>query len=207
MIIVPPNTQGLAKASEAVRAGQIVAYPTETVYGLAVDPFSESAIHNLFESKIREMNNPVLLLVDGMEQLKQVVGEVSPRSLKYIETFWPGPLSILFPKSDRLPELITAGSDKVCVRCPACDIARKLCAAVGSAITSTSANISGEKPARSLEEINFEGVAVGIDGGRLESSDPSTVLDPESGTVLREGVIKVSELNTIVSGTKHLLKT
>ncbi|MDQ1257876.1 MAG: L-threonylcarbamoyladenylate synthase, partial [Candidatus Hydrogenedentes bacterium] len=116
------------------------------------------------------------------------------RARAYAEAFWPGPLSLLLPKAPGLPDALTAGRGEVCVRCPGLDTARALCRAAGSALTSTSANRSGQSPARSLDELDLPGVSIAIDGGTLPPSPPSTVFDPETCRILREGVISEAQL-------------
>jgi len=194
MRVVPATPQGIEEAAAAIRAGQVVAYPTETVYGLGVDPFSEAAVERLFEVKSRERANPVLLIVADDDQLRTVVARVSTAAAACAEAFWPGPLSILFPKSERLAPSLTAGHDKVCVRRTACAMAAALCRAAGGAITSSSANVAGRAPARSAAEVDLPGIAVCVDGGTLAPGPPSTVFDPDTGAVLREGAITEAEL-------------
>jgi len=189
VITVQPTNDGMTAAAEAIRAGEVVAYPTETVYGLGVDPFSETAVERLFEVKGRVPDKPVLVIVADVEQLGQVTRRISRTAAAYIDAFWPGPLSLLFPRASILAPALTAGSDKVCARCPANTTARQLCRAVGHAITSSSANRSGAAPAQRLSDIELEGVAVGIDGGALGPGAPSTVLDPDCFEVHREGTI------------------
>jgi len=197
MKTLPATPEGIARAARAVRDGVVVAYPTETVYGLGADPFSDAAVHRLFEVKRRDPGNPVLLIVADLDQLERVVARVSDKARAYAEAFWPGPLSLLLPKAEALADAVTAGRDKVCVRCPASATARSLCEAVGSAVTSTSANRSGEPPARSLADVGLRGVAFGVDGGLLAPSLPSTVFDPDLGQVLREGVISSAQLAAV----------
>lgn len=200
MKIVSPTAEGLHIAAAAIRAGEIVACPTDTMYGLGVDPFSETAIRRLQAVKQREPGRPILVIVADQRQLIQVAAEVTPQAAAYIEAFWPGALSLLFPKAAGLPDILTAGGKTVCARCPACEIARGLCRATGQAVTSSSANVSGHAPARSLDEINLPDVAVGVDGGVLQSEFPSTVFDPERGEILREGAISKAELDAVVLG-------
>jgi L-threonylcarbamoyladenylate synthase len=195
--IVQPDEAGLALAAEALHAGEVVAYPTETVYGLAVDPFSEQAIQKLFGVKGRAENNPILLIVADTDQLAAVVQTVSDKATAYMNAFWPGPLSLLFPKADGLPEALTAGSPKICIRCSASDTARALCVAFGHPITSSSANVSGQPPATSLEELSLPGIAITIDGGPCTSQPPSTIFDPDTYTILREGAITQEMLGDI----------
>ena len=184
----------IAFAAAALRRGEVIVYPTETVYGLGADPFSEQAVRRLYAIKERDGANPVLLIVDGMDQLGEVVREVSAAAAAYAQRFWPGPLSMLFPKSPRLPDVLTGGQDKICVRWTSHPVARMLCREVGHAITSTSANISGQPPARSPAEVKLEGLGAMIDGGVLPPSAPSTVFDPETGRILREGAVSAEDL-------------
>jgi len=192
--IVQGNTAGLDEAVAALQAGEVIAYPTETVYGLGADPFSEPAVRRLFEVKQRDARNPILVVIAGLEQLEEVAGNVSPAARAYAKAFWPGPVSLVLPKGPRLPDVLTAGSDTVCVRCPGSPIARKICRRFAHAITSTSANRSGEEPARSLKEIALPGITLGIDGGVLTTTGVSTVFDPDRREVLRQGVVPESAL-------------
>lgn len=197
MRIVPPTPEGIREAADAIRAGEVVAYPTETVYGLAVDPFSEDAVARLFAVKERDRGKPVLLIVADAAQLAGVTVAVSPEAEACIRAFWPGPLSLLLPKAAWLAPGVTAGAAKVCVRETSSVIARALCEAVGHAITSTSANRSGGEPARSLEEIDMPGIAIGIDGVALSPSPPSTVFDPDERRVIRAGAVSENALRRV----------
>ena len=190
----PVSAETIALAADALREGGIVAYPTETVYGLAVNPFSEAALRRLMNAKGRPESNPILCIIAGPEQLDALVANVSPEARRCIEKFWPGPLSLVLPKAPGVPDLLTAGSGRVCVRCPDHDTARALCTAFGGPITSTSANRSGKPPVSSLDDLALEGIALALDAGPLPPSPPSTVYDPYSGEVLREGAIEAAEL-------------
>ena len=194
MIVVPPNAGGIAAAATAIREGKIVAYPTETVYGLGVDPFNEKAIASLFRMKVRDASAPILLIVDRQDRLGALCPALSAKAIACMDRFWPGPLSLLLPKSPVIPDSLTAGMPKICVRCPGAEIARALCTAVGGVLTSTSANLSGQAPASSLDAIELDGIAIGIDGGHLPPSLPSTVFDPDLGIVVRQGAISQDEL-------------
>ena len=189
MEMLSPSGDALRRAAEALRAGEVVAYPTETVYGLGVDPFQPEALERLFEVKGRETSNAILVIVSGADQLHRVAEKISERAKRYMDAFWPGPLSLLFPRHPALPEAVAPGRDTICVRCPGSPWARGLCEAFGGPVTSTSANRSGEPPVHRLEELKLEGVSIGIDDGPIGDGIPSTILDPESGTVLREGAI------------------
>lgn len=188
MDIVRPDSEGIARAVAALRAGEIVAYPTESVYGLGVDPFNTEAVENLFRVKFRGESNPVLMIIGELEQLDRVAGEVSHVARRFMEKFWPGPLSLLLPVGTSLPKLLMGAKKKVCVRYTAHPVASELCRAFGAPITSTSANMSYEDPATSAETLNMEGISVCIDGGIADGTE-STIYDPDTGNVVREGAI------------------
>lgn len=188
----------IERAVRALRAGEVIAYPTETVYGLGTDPFNATALERLFNAKGRDRHNPVLLIVSDPPQLTDVVAHVSDRAHQLMEAFWPGPLSLLLPRNPSLPLGITAGSDKVCVRCPGLEWARSLCATFGGAVTSTSANRSGEPPVQSVVDLDLAGVSLAIDAGPLGHGTPSTIVDPETGKVLREGAITSAQLESFL---------
>lgn len=195
---LPPTEDGLSVAASAILSGEVVAYPTETVYGLGVNPFSAKALDRLFEVKGRDSRNPVLLIVDDEAQLRELVGTISPRAEACMKAFWPGPLSMLFPVADGLPDVLAGPDGRICVRQTSCVFARSLCRVFGHAITSTSANRSGEPPVATLDLLRLSGVALGIDVGVLPPSAPSTVFDPEAGRVLRPGAIAEKALLSVL---------
>jgi L-threonylcarbamoyladenylate synthase len=188
MDIVQPDDKGIASAVSALQSGEIVAYPTASVYGLGVDPFNPDALEHLFKTKSRDASNPVLMIIGDIEQLKNVVGTISAAAQKAMDAFWPGPLSLVLPPGPELPELLMGAQRKICVRFTAHPIASELCRAFGGPITATSANKSFEIPATSPEVLDMEGVSVCIDGG-VADGIVSTVYDPDTGNVLREGAI------------------
>lgn len=183
------DTEGIAAAVDAIRAGQVILYPTETVYGIGADPFNPDAIDRVFVCKGRPRELPLILIASDMEQVESVVSSLSPAALRYASDFWPGPLSLLLPKSARIPGIVTAGRSKLCIRIPSHEIARRICEGVGHPIVSTSANASGESPARSVGEVAHLDIAVALDGGKLPEAAPSTVFDPDSETIVREGAV------------------
>lgn len=194
---VAPDVAGIQAAVDALQQGEVVVYPTETVYGLAVDPFNPGAVEKLFRAKGRDADKPVLLIVGNAGQLDPIVASVDGHAQACMDQFWPGPLTLLLPKTAVLPSCITAGGEKVGVRCPGLDVARELCLAFGGAITSTSANLSGEPPAMTLDGLELPDVALAIDGGTLPDAIPSTLYDPESRSVLRAGEISVEAIGGI----------
>ena len=184
----------MEEAAAVLRDGGIVAYPTETVYGLAVDPFSVEALDRLFAAKGRAREKAILLIIGCRAHLDRVAADVPPRAQAYMDAFWPGPLSLLLPKHPDLPEELAPGLDSICVRCPGLPAARALCDAFGGPVTSTSANTSGEAPARSLDDLDLPGLTLGLDGGLLRPEPPSTILDVRSGKILREGPITAAQI-------------
>lgn len=199
MLIVQSNDSGIQKAVIALNNNEIVAYPTETVYGLAVNPFSEEAVEKLFQLKGREENKPILLVIGNLKQLDEVVISVSEKAKICIEKFWPGPLSLVLPSVSNLPNKLTAGKGKICVRWTSHPVAQKLALEFGHAITSTSANRSGESPARNVLELPSENISIAIEDISTSSSEVSTVFDPDTGEIFREGVIKKSQLQQVLN--------
>lgn len=196
MNVVPPTSDGIGSAVAALRSGAIVAYPTETLYGLGVDPRNDKALELLFRAKRRGKDKPVLLVIDSTAQLEGLA-IISLKAQRLIDHFWPGPLSLLLPLRQDGTAYLSGAGNKVCVRCPSCETARALCRQFGGPITSTSANLEGRPPARAIAELDVPGIAVAIDGGVLAESPPSTVFDAETGCVLREGVIPESALRMV----------
>ena len=197
MIMVSPDQSGLAQAVDALRSDKVVACPTETVYGLAVNPLSDAALAALFTAKGRDRGKPVLIMVSDAAQLHGVVSEISDRAQRCIRAFWPGPLSLLLPGRPELSALLTGGRNKICVRCTSGPVARQLCQAWNGPLTSTSANLSGDPPALTAQSAAVPGVAVVIDGGDLPESSPSTVYDPDEDLLLRAGPIGFEVISNI----------
>lgn len=193
-MILTPGAEAYRRAAQVLREGGVVAHPTETVYGLAVDPLNIDALAALFCVKGRPETNPVLLIVSDVAQVERYAAEIPDAAYHLMERFWPGPLSLVLPARTGLPEALTAGSGGVCIRCTGSEIARGICAAFGGAVTSTSANRSGEPPAVEVEVAVLPGVAMGIDGGELGAALPSTIYDACSGKVLRAGGITQAEI-------------
>lgn len=194
-MILPPSTVSYAEAARVLRDGGVVAHPTESVYGLAVDPFSETALRRLFTVKGRPETNPVLVIISSPVQLAGLVDSLTPEAEALMARFWPGPLSLVLPRAKGIPDALTAGSELVCVRCSSHPMARALCDAFGGPITSTSANLSGQPPANTIAGAMLPGVDVGIHGGTLPPAAPSTIYNPATGQVLRLGPISVEDLD------------
>ena len=187
MMLDGRDPEAVAQAARALAAGELLGLPTETVYGLAVDPFSPRALDNLFRVKAREEGRAVLVVVANRSHLRALAASVSEAAERCMRAFWPGPLSLLFPPVPGLHPALLGPDGRVCVRETAHPAARALCLAWDGGLTSTSANPSGKPPAVAARQACLDGVSLVLDGGVLPPSPPSTVFDPDARAVLREG--------------------
>ncbi len=173
-------TEALYEAVAVLRQGRVVAYPTDTVYGLAVNATDIEAIARLYEVKGRPETKALPLIIGDVGQLAEVAATVPPLAEKLIAAFWPGPLTLLLEPHQALPVELRGESPRIGVRLPAAMLSQQLARAFGHAITATSANISGAPAALTAEEVARQlGSAVDLilDGGRAESAEVSTILD------------------------------
>jgi L-threonylcarbamoyladenylate synthase len=194
----------LAHACSVLRAGGVVAFPTETYYGLAVDPFNQEAIARLFALKGRSADKPVLLIIDNPSQLANLVAEIPPPFALLMEKFWPGPLTLVFPGARSLPGMLTGHRGTIGVRVSSHPVARQLVRAFGRPITATSANFSGHPAAVTPCGVRDQlgpGLDVVIDGGETPGGQGSTLLGYHEGKVclLRAGVIPFAEIEAVLT--------
>jgi L-threonylcarbamoyladenylate synthase len=197
---VSPGAVTEADLSTAVawlRAGRVVAYPTDTLYGLAVDPASEAAVAALFELKGRGSSAAIPLIAASLEQVDRWCA-LSPASRRLAEACWPGPLSLICDAPPAIVPAVHAGLGTIAIRVPAHRVARTLAAAFGSPITATSANRSGHPAAdraEALVPIANDRLLV-VDGGATAGGAPSTIVDARSSepTLVREGAIPWSRV-------------
>ena len=185
---------GLKRAAESILSGGVVAIPTESFYGLAVNPTDVRAIERLFDVKKRRGDQPILLLIPSVEHLDQYVIHVPHIAHRLMNEFWPGGLTLIFEAKPSLPQELTAGTGKIGVRLSSHPIPTALAQAVGTPITGTSANISGQPACSSAKEV-FQGlgdkVDLILDGGETAGGKGSTVLDVtvDPPVVVREGMV------------------
>ena len=175
----------LAPAVTALHAGGVVVFPTETFYGLAVDPRSAAAVAKIFALKRRAPDQPLPLIAGGVGQVVEHVGTLTALAGRLAERGWPGPLTLIIPASRELCDAVHLGTGKVAVRVPADPVARALAERAGHAITSTSANISGDPPAATPEQVVASlgsGIDVLIDSGPTPAGLPSTIVDATGDT-------------------------
>ncbi len=184
-------------------AGGVVALPTETVYGLAVDAFNPEALARLNRLKRKSEHSPILLLLSGMSQVKEVAAELPPLFRELAARYWPGPLTLIVPASDRLPVEVGGGRGTVAVRVSGLALPRGLAAALGRAITGVSANLHGEPPCRTASEVArlfSDGVEMILHGGPAPGGLSSTILDLTGARprVVREGLVPTSSLRSFL---------
>ena len=184
----------LAPAIGALRSGGVVAFPTETFYGLAVDPRSALAVRKVFELKRRAPDQPLPLIAAGIDQVIDHVGTMTPLAERLALRGWPGPLTLIIPASSHLCDDVHLSTGKVAVRVPADAVARALARGAGHAITSTSANFSGDPPAATPDQVvrSFgTGIDVLIDAGPTPAGLPSTIVDVTGDVpvLVRAGVV------------------
>ncbi len=188
--------ESLEQAATILCQGGIVAFPTETYYGLAVDPFCETAVARLFKVKQRPADKPLLLLIDRTEQLLEVATEIPPRYRGLMEKFWPGPLTLIFPARKELPDQVTGYTGTVGVRISPHPIARELIRRIGRPITATSANLSDLMPAKTAHEVRAmfqDKLDYILDGGETAAGLCSTVvaLEGDELVLVRRGQIEL----------------
>lgn len=193
----------IERAAAVIRDGGVVAFPTETYYGLAVDPFNREALSRLFALKRRAPDKPILCLVPDREHLPQLVASVLPCYQPLMEAFWPGPLTLIFAAHESVPVTLTGYSGTVGARVSSHPLATALARAYGGAITATSANFSGQPAAVSAAEVTVQlgpDVDLILDGGETPGGRGSTLigLADDRPVLLRAGVISTQELRRVL---------
>lgn len=193
-VAVSPET--LAQAASLLRQGGVVAFPTETYYGLAADPWNTEAVKRLYRIKNRSRQLPVLVLIAGQQQLSQVAASLPAAYLPLIARFWPGPLTIICPARSELA-LLTGGTGTIGVRHSPHPVAAQLLKAFGGPVTATSANLSGMPAAVNavqVERMLSAGVDLILDGGDTPGGSGSTLVGLRGAALycLREGKLPFS---------------
>ncbi len=198
---VSPGLAAIEQAARVIRAGGVVAMPTDTLYALAADPFRADAVARVFAVKGRSAERALPLIAADAEQVASAIGALPAVARRLAAAYWPGPLTLLLEAPRSLPAAVTGGTGRVGVRVPAHRVARDLCRACASPLTATSANRSGEPPTGDPDEVDR---AVGaridllLDAGNTPGGPPSTIVDvtgPEPRLV-RAGAVSWSEVLT-----------
>lgn len=204
--LLPVAPESLALAGELIRGGELVAFPTETVYGLGADALNADAVKRIFEAKGRPGDNPLIVHISALDQLAPLIAsQPSPAARKLMDACWPGPMTLIFPKSNIVPGEVTAGLDTVAVRYPAHPAARALIDAARRPIAAPSANRSGRPSptaaAHVLEDMDGR-IPLILDGGDCAVGLESTVIDMtgETPRVLRPGGVTPERIRQICGG-------
>ena len=198
-----PEREKLRAAAEVLRSGGLVAFPTETVYGLGANALDGRAALRIFEAKQRPADNPLIVHIANRDDVYVLAEHVPERAERLIAKFWPGPLTLLLQRSDVVPKEVTGGLDSVAIRMPSHPIAHALVAEAGVPIAAPSANLAGRPSPTSAEHVleDLRGrIEVVLDGGEIVHGVESTVLDltTELPTVLRPGPVTVEELRGVI---------
>ncbi len=205
----PASARSLRAAAARLRRGELVAFPTETVYGLGANALDARAVAKIFAAKGRPADNPVIVHVSDRKMLRRVVKSIPAAAAALIRRFWPGPLTLILSKKSLVPSLVTAGLDTVAVRMPE-GVARDLVAAAGVPIAAPSANVSGRPSPTTARHVaeDFPGVFV-LDGGSTKYGVESTVVALEPHPVDRCGRARsreedIREMSSLASGSVRL---
>lgn len=204
-LILKPSEDASAikKAAELLKSGEVVALPTETVYGLGANALSCSAVEKIFSAKGRPSDNPLIVHIAKLDEIFELVEDFPPRARALADSFWPGPLTIILKKTQKIPTQVSGGLDTVAVRMPSHPIARQLISEAGLPIAAPSANISGLPSPTAFEHVldDMQGrVAAIVDGGSCEVGVESTVISlaTEVPRVLRPGGVTLEQLREVI---------
>ncbi len=199
-MIATPTLQNIHRAADIIKNRGLIAYPTETVYGLGADPYCSEAIQKIFTAKARAQNKGIILLIRDADDLSMLARAISPTAQTLIRAFWPGPLTLVFEANPDLPPALLGGRDTIALRHSNSPIAARLLTALRGPLTSTSANRSGHGPARSASEVQNalgDHLDLILDGGPSASTTPSTLVDvsTDRAILLREGAVSAQKLS------------
>ena len=197
------NEQTPAIAAELIRRGELVAIPTETVYGLGADGLNEAAVAKIFEAKGRPQDNPLILHIWDSSQMEQFCHHIPGAAFALAEAFWPGPLTIVLPARDNVPKRTTGGLNTVALRCPDNAVTREIIRLSGVPIAAPSANISGRPSTTTAQHVlhDHDGkIAAVVDGGPCRVGVESTIVDltEDRPRLLRPGGITPEQLISVL---------
>jgi L-threonylcarbamoyladenylate synthase len=193
----------IQKAADFINDGMIIAFPTDTLYGIGCDPFNIEAINKLFSLKSRTKQKPINLLIDSERQLNEIVEDLPDVTQLLIESFWPGALTLIFKKKKIIPSILTSNLPTIGVRMPNNQIILELIKKVKRPLAVTSANISGKPSTTNAKQVyeNFrDKIPLILDGGETSIGKESTIMDLTviPPKILREGVLKMEDIQAIL---------
>ena len=201
--VLPVNEQSIALAARLLQQGELVALPTETVYGIAADARNGAAVRKIFAAKGRPQDNPLIVHICGMEMLGGIVAEVPPRAHKLAAAFWPGPLTMVMPRGEEVSDVTCAGLDTVGVRMPSHPVVQAVIRASGVAFAAPSANLSGKPSPTNAQDTlaDMDGrLPLILDGGESAVGVESTVVSVtgEHPVLLRPGYITKEQMEAVL---------
>ena len=206
--VLPPDEAALKEAAALIRGGRLVAFPTETVYGLGANGLDAEAVSRIFAAKGRPGDNPLILHIASLDALRPLIAcEPSETARRMMRAFWPGPLTMIFPRSGRVPANVSAGLDTVAVRFPSHPVAQRLIALSGVPIAAPSANRSGRPSptaaAHVLEDMDGR-IELILDGGACDVGVESTVVDMTGATprILRPGGVTAAQIAAVAGASE-----
>lgn len=208
-----PERTIIKNAAIIIKNGGLVAFPTETVYGLGANAFNASAVMKIFKAKGRPADNPLIVHISDEQMLKSVVREIPEKAVPLMKKFWPGPLTIVFGKKKQIPNVVTAGGNTVAVRIPSHPVALALIREAGIPIAAPSANTSTRPSPTEAKHVydDFNGrIPLILDGGKTNIGVESTVLDLTTNipTLLRKGKITKKDIEKVIGSIQiHVKKT
>ena len=189
-----PGTDAIDNAVKVLNAGGIVAFPTDTVYGIAAMPLNKKAVSKLYMLKGRSNKKPIAILISSKAQARKFAASIPAKAAQLMKKHWPGPLTLIFEKRSSVPDLLTSGLKTIGIRMPKNNIALKLIKKSGGALAVTSANRSGNEPAARAGQIKgLKGIDLILDGGECEIGVPSSIISFIDGKteILRKGSCKI----------------
>jgi len=200
-------TSSVKKASEFIKRGEVVAFPTETVYGLGADVYNEEAVKKIFYAKMRPPDNPLIVHVHNYSQIESIVKKITPVAEKIIDKFFPGPITIVLKKNDVISEYISGGLDTVAIRLPSLQLTQKFIKECGVPLAAPSANLSGSPSPTSWNHVYFDlngRIPCILKGPNCKIGLESTVVDctQKFPVILRPGIISSEELKIIFPDVK-----
>lgn len=206
-----PHPEDISRVASFLKDGQVIAYPTETIYGLGADVFNRKAVKRIYDLKSRDYTLPISILVADLRMLHEVVSDVSDAALSLMRRFWPGPLTICLPAAAGFPKDLITSTGKVGVRMSSHPVAAAIVAAFGRPITTTSANLTGFPPSLSVRHVQKyfgDRIPCIVDGGECDPSRGSTVVDvsEEAMRVIRDGAVPADDVIRCFQGQESEAK-
>ncbi|HOK57081.1 MAG TPA: L-threonylcarbamoyladenylate synthase [bacterium] len=210
--VLKPSEEAIEKAINILKNGGVIAFPTETVYGLGANGLNSDAVIKIFEIKKRPFFDPIILHIGKKEDLEKLWKKINKKAEKLIDKFWPGPLTIILPKTEVVPYIVTAGLETVAVRMPSHPVALEILKRVDFPIAAPSANIFGRlspTEAKHVKQQIGNRIELIIDGGRCSVGIESTVIDltGERSLILRPGGVPKEEIEKVIGKVEIIKKT